>query len=370
MEIRKCENFIKKGYPKEIIFRKIKYDNPQEIYEIAKCRIKIRNKFSIHNLFFDEYGLRYSTPEIVAKYRAGRIKNTTIADVSCGAGIQAIFLSFTNKEVLGVDIDKKRLHYARKNARAYGARRIHFLHGNAFSDKILRIASRYEIIFSDPSRDESEIERNLHTLHPPPLKIIERYGAKKFVFDLPPQISKRKIPGDWNLEYISVNGKISRLTAFVNFSTSFRIRAVSLPRVNVIERRDDYTESFILSSKLRDYVYLVDESIYYASLLGALQEETGVEYLQIGRRRTLATSEILIKNGFLRAYGVLCTAGTMEELISCLNSEGIGKTTLMFSLSPKDYWRIRKRIEEKLSGENRAVVFRVNNRYVATQNVT
>ncbi len=369
-EVQKCESFIKRGYPKEVILRRIKYSNPEEIYEIAKCRIKMRDKFSIHNLFFDEYGLRYSTPEIVAKYRADKIKNTTIADVSCGVGIQAIFFSFTNREVLGVDIDERRLRYARKNARAYGARRIRFLQGNAFSERILKIASRYEIIFSDPSRDESEIERILDTLHPSPLKIMEKYGWKKFVFDLPPQISKRRIPAGWKLEYISINGKINRLTAYVNFSTSFQIRAVSLPGGNTLERDDNYTDFFILSNKLRNYVYLVDESIYYASLLGALQEETNVEYLQVGRRRTLATSDEEIKSKFLRGYKVLCTATNLEKLISCLNRSNVGKTTLMFSLNPREYWKIRKRIEEKLYGEEKVAIFRINNRYVVTQNVT
>ena len=370
IEVRKCVRLIKKGYSRERVLQKIRCGNPDEIYEIAKCRIKMKNKFSVHTLYFDEYGLRYSTPEIVAKYRAGRIRNATIADVSCGAGIQAIFFSFTNREVLGIDIDEKRVKYARKNAQAYGVHRIRFFHGDAFSDNVIKNASKCEIIFSDPNRNETDIERSLENLHPSPLKIIEKYGEKKFIFDLPPQISKKKIPDGWKLEYISINGRINRLTAYVNFSASFRIRAVSLPGENTLERGGDYNDSFILSSKLRNYIYLVDESVYYASLLGALQKETGIEYLQVGRRRTLATSEEIIKNNFLRPYSVLCIAANIEELISCLSRENIGKTTLMFSLSPKDYWRTRKKIEGKLSGEAKATIFKISNKYVAALNVT
>jgi len=371
MAVEECEYLIRRGYPKYYILKKLnKYMiDIAEAYEIARCRIKIKNKFSIHNLYFDEYGLRYSTPEIIGRYRAQRIRELRIADVSCGVGMQAIFFSFTNEKVLGIDIDARRIKYARLNAKAYGRENVKFIQGNCFSSKILEIAKSYDIIFSDPARRESEKERRLETLMPPPLKIMEKYGEKDYIFDLPPQISRNKLPKNWEKEYISVDGKIKRLTAYVGSVKKCNRRAVTLPSGEALCENDE-DDDFTLTNELSNYIYLVDESIYYASLLSSLQKKFDIEYLQVGKRRTLATSSRKFKSGFLRKYEILCEGKDLDDIIHCLRSLGIGKVTLMLSLHPREYWKIRKKIEEKLKGDDKATLFKINDIFVAGKNVT
>ncbi len=367
-----CEEMIRKGYSKDRIFEKIENDfDKEEIYEIARCRIDMREKFSIHKLYFDKYGLRYSTPEIIAKYRSGRIRNYSIADVSCGTGIQAIFFSFTNHRVMGTDIDRRRIEYAKRNAIAYGAENIEFIVGDCLSPDIIKIAEKYDIIFSDPARKEGEKERKLETLSPSPLKIIEKYGDKNYIFDLPPQISMSKIPEDWEKEYISVDGKIKRLTTYSGELRKYDRRALSLPSgTEIFSKEPDKGKLFTISPELSNYIYIVDESIYYASLLGELEKKYGLWYLSAGKRRTLATSENIIKTPFLKAFKVVVYSNSIEDIIKEFRKEGFGKATLRMDIEPKDYWKIRKKIEEKLKGERRGSLFKVGNLFIGAENVT
>jgi len=368
--VRECEALIRRGYRREIILKKIRkygYDG-KEIFEIARCRIKAREKFSIHNLYFDEYGLRYSTPELIGQYRAERIRGYTIADISCGVGMQAIFFSFTNPSVLGVDIDERRIQYARLNARAYNAKNIEFIVGDCFSPDIMEKAKKYDIIFSDPARKESEKERKLETLIPSPLKILEKYGEREYIFDLPPQISREKLPQDWEKEYISLNRRIKRLTAYTGNLRIWDRCAVSLPSKDRVCGYED--DDFTLENELSNYVYLVDESIYYASLLGVLERRTGIKYLQTGKRRTLATSSSLVESGFLKPYRVIYEDKNLDSIISCLRKHDVGKVTLVMAVEPGKYWKIRRAIEEKLKGKRKMVLFKINDIFVAGENVT
>ena len=371
--VKLSEDLIRRGFPKEKILtqvkRKFSLDNPEETYEIARSRIKMKNKYSVHELYFDAEGLRYSTPEIVGRYRAKRIRDTTIADVSCGAGMQAIFFSFTNRDVLGIDVDPRRIKYAILNAKAYSAKNIRFVAGNAFSENIVRIAKNYEIIFSDPARPQSEKERSLETLLPSPLKIIEKYGKKNYVFDLPPQILMEKLPVGWEKEYISVNGAISRLTAYTGDMKLHDRVAVSLPSGSMFFTEVRKEKSFNLSNKLRDYVYIVDQSIYYARLLGEFSEYAGIEYLSVGKKRTIATGDIA-KTEFLKAYRVLCISPSLNTVIDCLRKNSVGKVTLRFDVSPGEYWKVRKSIEDELRGEGKASLFRIRDTWVGATNVT
>ena len=369
-EIERAIALIHRGYPKERVLKKIsKNFDAEEIYEIAKCRMKIKDKFSKKELYFDTYGLRYSTPEIIGRYRAERIRSYRIADISCGVGMQAIFFARTNIEVLCVDIDKKRIEYAKRNAKAYGVRNIRFISGDCCSDEIYAIAKNYDLIFSDPARKEEEKERDLKNLLPSPLKIMEKYGKRDYIFDLPPQISQAKIPKSWEKEYISLNGSIRRLTAYIGSLYRVNRRAVALPSGDALESNEE--DVFTLKNEFSDYVYIVDEALYYAHLLGELEKKyQGLWYIATGKRRTLASSDNLIISPFLRAFRVLYYSEKLEDIIKFLRKDNFGKVTLRMKLNSKEYWKIRGRIERDLKGEDKASLFHINGTYVVAKDVT
>ena len=369
-EIERVIALIRRGYPKERIIKKIsKNFDAEEVYEVAKCRIKIKDKFSKKELYFDTYGLRYSTPEVIGKYRAERVRDYTIADISCGVGMQAIFFAHTNRKVLCVDINKRRIEYAKRNAKTYGIKNMQFICGDCCSNEIYNITKSYDIIFSDPARREEEKERDLRNLLPSPLKIIEKYGKRDYIFDLPPQISQDKIPNGWEKEYISLNGSIRRLTAYLGSLYRVDRRAVALPSGETLESNDD--DIFTLESEFSNYIYIVDEAPYYAHLLGELEKRyKGLWYVSTGKRRTLASSDNLIKSPFLKPFIVLDYSENLEDIIKFLRKENFGKVTLRMKLNPKEYWKIRGKIERDLSGKDKASLFHVNGVYVIGKDVT
>ena len=373
-KIDECVDLLRKGYSEYKIMKKLKLQKEifENVYEIARCRIAAKNKFSRKNLYFDTYGLRYSTPEIIGIYRSNRIKNFRIADLSCGVGFQAIFYSFTNRSVLGIDISQKRVEYAKHNAIVYNANNIEFIVGNSLSDRIQKIVRDYDILYLDPARAEREDERNLYSLLPSPLKIIKRHGLNRnYIFDLPPQISLDKISNKWGKEFISINGKIVRFTTYMGNIIKHNRVAVSLPSgesfwSDEILRKEN---TKIKSSKLSNYIYIVDESLYYAHLLEDFSMKTEIEYLQKGKRRTLATGEF-VKSAFLRPFFVVCTGTSLDAILKCMRSERIGKITLRFSIPPDDYWKYRKKIEKKIKGESKGSLFRIGETWVGAKNVT
>jgi hypothetical protein len=258
------------------------------------------------------------------------------------------------------------------NAIAYGATNVRFMQGNSLTDEVKKIVEDYDILFSDPARKESEEERRLETLLPSPLKVLKFYSShENFIFDLPPQISLRKIPSDWEKEFISLNGRITRFTSYFGDLRQHDRVAVALPSGAKFwsdEPLEDYNcRAEIKSTLLMDYIYIVDESLYYARLLKEFSEHTGIDYLQIGRRRTLATGNVT--SSFLQPFKVLCK-GSLEDIIKCFKEEGVSKVTLRFSMNPKEYWRMRSRIEKELKGDLKGSIFRIGDTWVGTRNVT
>lgn len=370
--IEMCVKMIREGYKRDKIFSRIpsKYDK-YEVYEIARCRINIKSKFSRKNLFFDSEGLRYSTPEIVGLYRANKIRNLRIADVSCGCGMQAIFFSLTNEKVLGIDLNPKRIKYAQLNAFIYGVENIEFKVMDALSRECVEITKEYDLIFSDPSREASEKERKLESLSPSPLKIIEKYGERRYLFDLPPQIRRDKIPKKWNLEYLSLNLKINRLSAIVDESCEGLVSAVALPSGAKIEgNRNDDSEIVLEKNILAEFIYEVDECIYYSGLLSKLLDMLNeCWYISIGKRRTLMSSERLIENAFLRPYRLVGYASSIHNIVEILRKHEFGRVTPRIPIDPSQYWNFRNSIERKLEGTKKAYIFRVGDKYLICETI-
>jgi len=121
-KVREAVELVRRGFDEKKLRARLG-ENWELIVEIARARIKARDKFSRDDLWMDLQGLRYSTHETVAKYRAKRLKEFgigSIADVSCGIGIQLIFYAMNVEKAYGIDIDPLKVEFARRNAEKYG----------------------------------------------------------------------------------------------------------------------------------------------------------------------------------------------------------------------------------------------------------
>ncbi len=374
-EVNKAVRLIRRGYNREYIIEKINgiYFDKEKIFEIAKCRIKARKKFGelAEKLFFDEEGLRYATPPIVADYRARRIKGDVVADICCGVGIQLIYLSKYAEKAIGVEIDCFRAKLAMLNAMIMNTK-IEVIKGDALSKKIFDKIDA-DCIFCDPSRKEKEEKRKFETLFPNPLKVYNLYSSKtnRIAFELPPQISREEIKIEGEKEYTSLNFSLNRLALYTGELAECDTSAVSLPSG---ERITDLDGKIKLkkTDKAFEYVYEVDRTIIKAGLLENLAGKVGFDgyIIQIDKRRGLLTSSSEYKSAFLRKYVVVAECNfDYHKLNRILKKLGAEKATLRFSVEPEKYWEIRKKIEEGLEGEKHFYIFKVGNKVLVAERI-
>ncbi len=375
--VKKAVQLIRRGLQKDDVIRSLKAADlpvsPEDIYEIGRNRIKARKKFSTGSkLFFDELGLRYSTPEAVADYRARRLRCRVIADVSCGVGGQLLFFARYCRKVYGVEINAKRAIIAALNARAMKAN-IQIILGDSLSDDVHNLLKDSEVIFSDPARPSIEKVRTVDNLEPNPGKIVERYKdiTEKFAFELPPQMPPERV-NKWlngEKEYTSLDFKLNRLALYMDGLARCDVSAVSLPSEERVTDQDEAV-NIESTSRIRSFIYEVDPAVVKAGLLRNLIGRLGfeAEILNEDKRRTLLTSDDKQDSAFLRKYKVRqITNFSAESIKQALRDIGAGKVTLRFSLPPFKYWDLRRELENGLKGDRWVHLFRVGERAILAE---
>jgi SAM-dependent methyltransferase len=323
----------------------------------------------------NEEGLRLATPEIVAKYIAGRLKTDIIADLGCGIGGQVIFFARVCRKVYAVERNPEKLSFARENCRLYGVDNVEFILGDALSPDTRAKVSDADIIFSDPARPLSEKERTLENLEPPITEIMKIYSevTPDLAFHAPVQMPPERIVLDCEREYLSLNGQLNRLTLYFGSLKSCDKSAVVLPYGGRI-RFSGAPE--IRKSSLCDYVYEPEPSVIKAGLLNELaeilkKENKDISFYMGDERRTLLTSSELIDSCFFKdRYHVIVKTGMdMSELKEILRSKKAKNVVLRFDIKPDKYWETRKMLEEGLTGTGTIHVFGFGKELVVCEKV-
>ncbi len=349
----------------------------KELVEVARARLRAKDKFSRQDLWMDLEGLRYATHEVVAKYRAERLKELgvrSVADVSCGIGIQLIFYAMKVEKAYGIDIDPVKIEFARRNAEKYGVDNIEFINADSLSEEIVKMVNA-DVIFSDPARPPEAPERTLDGLVPSPLKVYEAYRSKTegFIFDLPPQMRRNRVPWKGEFEYIDLFGAINRLTFYFEPLARAERSAVTLPKGARLESDPNLEDIVEWTEKPGQYLYEIPQSIDYADLINELFHAVKGEMKMLLRekRRVLATGDDEIRSDyFKRVYTVVAVLPFHPVRINdFLRREGFGRATLRISLPEGEYWRFRRKVEAGLNGERRAFVFQLGEKAIIAEEV-
>ncbi len=313
----------------------------------------------------DKDGIRFATPKVVAEYRAKRLKCKTIADISCGIGGQALYFAKYCDLVYAIEIDEKKIAYAKMNANAMGLNNINFIRGDALSPHVITQLPKLDIVFSDPARPPTEIKRSIHSLSPSISKVMEAYSEKTsdFAFEVPPQLTSERIPFDCEKEYISLQGKLNRLNLYFNSLKRADVSAVALPgEASILS--DEKTRSTKKMELPSSYAYEPHECVTKAGLVEQLlsdlkqqDDDTGILELD-GKRTIISSSKPLISCLFKNSYKV---TGIMEADLKKINKylkgNSFGKLIIRAPIEPEKYWKVRNLLEEGLSGERKAHLF-------------
>jgi SAM-dependent methyltransferase len=319
----------------------------------------------------DDDGFRFATPQPVAEYRAKRLQCEVIADISCGIGGQALYFAKYCDHVYAIEIDHKKIGYAKKNAKIMGVDNIEFINADALSPEVISGLPALDVVFSDPARPPAEKERNIDNLRPSIPAVIKAYAGKSsnFAFEAPPQLPPDRIPFDCEKEYMSLEGKLNRLNLYFGELKKAGVSAVALPGDHII-RKDDRTVDINRSERPGAFAYEPEECVTKAGLLEQLAsvlKEQGIKkqipdisIFEIDEKRVLISSDIPLEcELFKNNYRVVKFMDfEIREVNSYLKNNSFGKVVIRTSIEPERYWEVRKTLEKGLEGERKAHLFR------------
>ncbi len=313
-------------------------------------------------LSFAPEDLRWATPEIVAKYRAKRLseQGRIIIEVGCGVGFQTLALAEKFEKVYAVEIDKDKIERAANNAKALGLKNIQFIQADALSDEVVKKVKDAEVIFCDPERLPSEEERTLEKITPDLKRLVNLYSSitQNIAIELPPQIKNISLGGE--REYLSLQGKLNRLTLYFGKLAKAERSAVILPSEAKLEsKREESKVKLKKTLKWGKFLFEVDPAVVKAGLLSELGELTKTALFSESKLVYFTSKELVLSPFFSHSFRVLGGCQFKEaEIINLLKTHGAGKVTLRFSIDPKEYWQIRSSYEKNLSGEKKLSLFK------------
>lgn len=314
---------------------------------------------SIKRLVYEIEDLRFATPKIVADWRAERLKCNTIADIGCGIGFQSFAFAERCKNVYSIEIDKRKIEYAKRNAKILGIKNIEFIHGDVLEEKIAEKIKDADVVFCDTERLPSETKRKIDSIKPDVKRLLELYSriTDKIAIEFPPQI--REIPFDCEKEYIYFNENI-RLTLYFGKLKTCERSAVILPGGHILKSSSRQLEVFNIEGGIPNkYLYEVNDAIVAASLIKELAQMMNNVMLFYKNRFCLFSSDEFVKNPFIKnSFNVLAVCkNKFDEIVKNLIELDVGKVVLRASIIPEKYWEERRKYEKELSGERTVHLF-------------
>lgn len=308
-------------------------------------------------LDFTKDDLRWATNEVVAEYRAKKLKCDVITDIGCGIGFQSFSFAKYCKKVYAIEINKSKIEKAKINAKKLGINNIIFITGDALDDKIINQVKDSEIIFCDTDRPETEKERNIESIKPNIKKLLEKYKkiTDKIAIEFPPQI--KEIPLDCEKEYVSLNGKLNRLTLYFGKLKTNENSAIVLPSEKKIFGKKD---TKLKPTEIKKYIYEIDPAVIKAEIINELIKETKTELANFEKLNFLTSNEKITNDFFKNSYEILEICKFEDaEIIKNLKKHYGKEVEIRFNIEPKDYWKIRKKYEEKLLGKEKLFLFKI-----------
>ncbi len=354
---RRIEDWLRAGYSQEQIVDNLGKEYDSEAYEIAKARIiGKKTKHLPDNFIYQKNDLRFATNPLVAEYRARRLKCKTLVDVGCGIGIQTLAFAKKCDKVYAIEKDKRKIEYAKFNIKQAGSHNVIFIHGLA-EEELSKIKDA-NIVFCDPERAPSEKSRNIENISPKLgflLSTSQKIKAN-LSLELPPQL--KEPPEDCELEYISINNSLNRLTTYFGKLAKCRTSVVALPEEAMLNWDGKIIECSGFSKTPRKFIYDPDKAILKANmldiLLRSLENTPNAKKLDFGK--VLITCDAQINNTFLTGFKLIksCIFTDLKEELEKMN---YGKAVLHASFPPDEYWKIRNNLESELKGDKCAHIF-------------
>ncbi|CAL9564423.1 class I SAM-dependent methyltransferase [Streptomyces sp. enrichment culture] len=324
----------------------------------ARLRQRAVAKFGAEDagrMFFTPDGVEQSTRASVAAYRAGRFAAlgvTSVADLCCGIGGDAIALARAGIRVLAVDRDPVTAAAARANAVALGL-------GDLIEVREADVAEvdtgAYDAVFVDPARRGGRGRIFDPEAYSPPLSWAvgaARTASRAAALKVAPGIPHEAVPEGAEAEWISDGGDVKEAVLWFGPGASAgAVRATLLPGPRSLPGTGLPDPQVRTPGR---YLYEPDGAVIRAHLVAEVAEQVGGGLLDA----TIAyvTADELLATPYATAYEITDRMPfNVKKLKALLRERGVGTLTVKKRGSAVEPEELRKKV--KPQGPNAATVF-------------
>ncbi|MET8244745.1 class I SAM-dependent methyltransferase [Streptomyces sp. NPDC005202] len=340
---------------------RLRREHPAELVSAALGQARLRQraaaKFGAQDaerMFFTPNGVEQSTRTTVATYRAGRLRElgvTSVADLCCGIGGDAIALARAGIRVLAVDRDPLTAAVARANAEALGLADLIEVREADVTDVD---TSPYDAVFVDPARRGGRGRIFDPEAYSPPLSwaVDTALKAPRAALKIAPGIPHEAVPAEAEAEWISDGGDVKEAVLWFGTEPGL-VRATLLPGPRTLRGRG------LPNPQVRPvgrYLYEPDGAVIRAHLVAEVAEE--LDGGLIDETIAYVTADELRPTPYASAYDITDQLPfNVKKLKALLRERGVGTLTVKKRGSAVEPEELRRKVLPKPQGPNAATVF-------------
>jgi SAM-dependent methyltransferase len=339
---------------------RLRREHPAELVSAAIGQARLRQraaaKFGAEDaerMFFTPNGVEQSTRASVATYRAERLKAlgvTSLADLCCGIGGDAIALARAGIRVLAVDRDPVTAAVARANADALGLAELIEVRE---ADVMEVDTSGHDAVFVDPARRGGRGRIFDPEAYSPPLSwAVEaaRKASRAAALKVAPGIPHEAVPADAEAEWISDGGDVKEAVLWFGTEPG-AVRATLLPGPRPLLGKG------LPDPQVRPvgrYLYEPDGAVIRAHLVAEVAEQ--LDGGLVDATIAYITADELRSTPYATSYEITDQLPfNVKKLKALLREREVGVLTVKKRGSAVEPEELRKKV--KPSGPNSATVF-------------
>jgi len=340
---------------------RLRREHPADLVSAALGQARLRQRAAVkfgardaERMFFTPNGVEQSTRASVAGYRAERMKAlgvTSVADLCCGIGGDAIALARAGIRVLAVDRDPAAAEAARANAEALGLSELIEVRE---ADVTEVDAGGYDAVFVDPARRGGRGRIFDPEAYSPPLSwaVAAALAAPRAALKIAPGVPHEAIPAEAEAEWISDGGDVKEAVLWFGTEPG-TVRATLLPGPRTL-----------LGAGLPDprvrpvgrYLYEPDGAVIRAHLVADVARE--LDGALVDETIAYVTADALRPTPYAAAYEITDQLPFgVKKLKALLREREVGVLTVKKRGSAVEPEELRKKVLPKPHGSEAATVF-------------
>ncbi|MGW0910723.1 THUMP-like domain-containing protein [Streptomyces sp. NPDC002784] len=338
---------------------RLRRDHPADLVSAALGQARLRQraeaKFGAEDagrMFFTPNGVEQSTRASVAAYRAGRLRElgvTSVADLCCGIGGDAVALARAGIRVLAVDRDPLTAAVARANADALGLAGLMEVRE---ADVTEVDTAGYDAVFVDPARRGGRGRIFDPEAYSPPLSwaVQAALKAPHAALKVAPGIPHEAVPDGAEAEWISDGGDVKEAVLWFGTEPG-AVRATLLPGPRTLLGRGLPDPAV---RPVGRYLYEPDGAVIRSHLVAEVAEAVGGGLIDA----TIAyiTGDDLRPTPFATPYEITDRLPfNVKKLKALLRQREVGVLTVKKRGSAVEPEELRRKV--KPQGPNAATVF-------------